>query len=156
MDEDTQTVAGLPASPKIPAFKDLLYGVDGHVATITMNRPQRRNALSARLVNELIVALEIASADVKVGSIVLEGAGGVFCSGGDLSQMAGGGATNPPVPRRGGFVELNLALTTVGKPVIAKVRLRLRRRARLVAGAHFAIAEDTAKLGTPEIDRTFR
>ena len=47
----------------IPPFKTLLYTVDEYICTITMNRPEKRNALSAQLVNELIVALETAAAD---------------------------------------------------------------------------------------------
>jgi enoyl-CoA hydratase/carnithine racemase len=150
-----ETVTGMPAVPNTPAFQDLLYSVKGHVATITMNRPHRRNALSGRLVNELIVALEAAGADAGVGAIVLQGAGGAFCSGGDLSQMVGGGG-DPlgDVPVRGGFVELNLAFTKVGKPIVAKVhRYAYGGGLGLVCAAHFAIAEDTAKFGTPEIDR---
>ncbi len=154
-DHELDTIAGMPSAPAAPAFRDVLYAVDGHVATVTMNRPQRRNALSGRLVNELIVALETAGADAEVGAIVLQGAGGAFCSGGDLSQMAGGAADDlGDVPIRGGFVELNLAFTTVGKPVIAKVhRYAYGGGLGLVAASHFAIAEDTAKFGTPEIDR---
>ena len=67
----------------IPPFADLLYEVDGHVCTLTLNRPQRRNALSANLVNELIVGLETAAADPDIGAIILTGAGKAFCSGGD-------------------------------------------------------------------------
>jgi len=154
-DHELDTVAGMPAAPSVPTFRDVLYEVKGHVATITMNRPQRRNALSGRLVNELIVALETASGDANVGAVVLQGAGGAFCSGGDLSQMAGGAADDlGDVPIRGGFVELNLAFTRVGKPIVAKVhRYAYGGGLGLVAGAHFAVAEDTAKFGTPEIDR---
>ena len=71
-------------------MNDALIERAAHVMIITMNRPQRRNALSGRLVNELIVAFELARDDADVGAIVLQGAGGAFCSGGDLSQMAGG------------------------------------------------------------------
>jgi enoyl-CoA hydratase/carnithine racemase len=154
-DADLQTIAGMPAAPVVPAFRDVLYSVTGHVATITMNRPHRRNALSGRLVNELIVAFETAGADATVGAVILQGAGGAFCSGGDLSQMSGGAADDMgDVPLRGGFVELNLAFTTLGKPVIAKIhRYAYGGGLGLVAASHFAIAEDTAKFGTPEIDR---
>ncbi len=138
----------------IPPFADLLYEVDGHVCTLTLNRPQRRNALSANLVNELIVGLETAGADPNVGAIILTGAGNAFCSGGDLSQMSGGGGEASEVPWRGGFPELNLAFTQVGKPVIAKVRrYALAGGLGLVAACQFAYAEDTATFGTPEIDR---
>lgn len=135
-------------------FEVLTYETADHVATITMNRPERRNALSAQLVNELIVALETAGADPDVGAIVLTGAGGVFCSGGDLSQMNGTPGKPTAVPFRGGFVELNLAFTTVRKPVIAKIRrYALAGGLGLVCACHFAIAEDTATFGLPEIKR---
>ena len=139
---------------EVPPFEVVTYEVADHVATLTLNRPDRRNALSAQLVNELIVALETAGADPDVGAIVLTGAGGVFCSGGDLSQMTGAPGKPAGVPFRGGFVELNLAFTTVGKPVIAKVRrYALAGGLGLVCACHFAIAEDTATFGLPEIKR---
>ena len=69
-------------------FQDLTFEIRDFVCTITLNRPQKRNALSARLVNELIYALELASEDDAVRAIILTGAGDVFCAGGD-SQNAG-------------------------------------------------------------------
>ena len=73
-------------------FESLIYEVDDYVCTITLNRPEKRNALSAQLVNELIYALELAGEDDGVRAIILTGAGKAFCSGGDLSQMSSGGA----------------------------------------------------------------
>ncbi|HCP48449.1 MAG TPA: enoyl-CoA hydratase [Deltaproteobacteria bacterium] len=140
---------------ELPPFKDVLYEVDGHVLNLCMNRPTRRNALSVGLVNELIVALETARDDPSIGAIVLSGAGGAFCSGGDISQMSGGAeAEDNGMPFRGGFVELNLAFTQVGKPIIAKVqRYAYGGGLGLVCASQFAIAEEGAKFGTPEIDR---
>jgi enoyl-CoA hydratase/carnithine racemase len=141
-------------STPLPAFAELIYGVDGQVCTITLNRPHRKNALSSGLVNELIVALETAADDAKVGAIILTGSGGVFCSGGDLGQMSGGGGEASEIPWRGGFPELNLAFTKLGKPVIAKVRrYALAGGLGLVAACQFALAEDSATFGTPEIKR---
>jgi len=142
-------------SPSLPPFEVLLYKKVGAICTITMNRPERRNALSGQLVNELIVALETAGADPEIRVLVLTGAGGAFCSGGDLSQMSGGGGDGASkMPVRGGFVELNLAFTSVGKPVIARIeRYAYAGGLGLVCACQFAIAEDTAKFGTPEIDR---
>jgi enoyl-CoA hydratase/carnithine racemase len=138
----------------VPPFADLLYEVSDLVCTITLNRPHRKNALSGNLVNELIVALETAGADPSVGAIILTGAGGVFCSGGDLSQMSGGGGEASGVPFRGGFPELNIAFTQIGKPVIAKVRrYALAGGLGVVTACQFALAEDSATFGTPEIDR---
>ncbi|MBV70671.1 MAG: enoyl-CoA hydratase [Myxococcales bacterium] len=136
-------------------YQDLIYSIDNFVCTITLNRPQKRNALSARLVNELIYALEQARDDDHVRAIILTGAGDVFCAGGDLSQMSGSSSGNESsIPHRGGFVELNLALTTVHKPIIAKVkRYALAGGLGLMCGCQFAFAEETATFGTPEIQR---
>jgi len=141
------------SSPEVPAFTELIYDVSGNVCTVSLNRPQRKNALSANLVNELIVALETAGEDITIGAIILRGAEGVFCSGADLSQMSGGGESSG-VPWRGGFPELNIAFTQVRTPVIAKVRrYALAGGLGLVAASQFAFAEDSATFGTPEIDR---
>jgi enoyl-CoA hydratase/carnithine racemase len=141
--------------PSTPPFQVLDYAVTGPVCTLTMNRPKRRNALSGQLVNELIVGLEVAGADPAIRVIVLTGSGGAFCSGGDLSQMSGQGSdATDTIPFRGGFVELNLAFTQVGKPIIAKIqRYAYGGGLGLVCACQFAIAEETAKFGTPEIDR---
>ncbi len=136
-------------------FRVLQYQVEDFVCTITMNRPEKRNALSAELVNELIYALELAGQDESVRVVILTGAGAAFCAGGDLSQMGGGGGSEPSqIPARGGFVELNLALQTTHKPIIAKVRrYALAGGLGLVCGCQFAFAEESATFGTPEIHR---
>ncbi len=137
-----------------PPFQELLYTVEEGVATLTLNRPQKRNALTPTLVNELIFALETAAGDKTVGAIILTGAGEAFCAGADLKQMNAPGGKDSEIPHRGGFVELNLALTTVGKPVIAKVRkYALAGGLGLMCACHFAVAEDTATFSTPEIHR---
>ena len=65
-------------------FKDVLYETDGGVATIVMNRPKYRNALSYRLLDEIDAALEIARKDKDIRVVVIRGAGGNFSSGHDL------------------------------------------------------------------------
>lgn len=60
---------------------------DGPVRTVTLNRPEVRNAIDIPLRLELAAALEAADADGRVRAIVLTGAGGTFCSGGDISSM---------------------------------------------------------------------
>ena len=137
-----------------PPFKELLYSVDGHICTLTLNRPEKRNALSARLVNELIFAIETAGEDSEVRVVVLTGAGGAFCAGADLSMMGGGSEEDDEIPHRGGFVELNLAMRDAHMPIIAKVeRYAMAGALALVCGSTFVVAEDTAKFAAPEIDR---
>ena len=137
-----------------PPFKTLLYTVDGHICTITMNRPEKRNALSAQLVNELIVALETAAADEQARVVILCGAGGAFCAGADLSLMSGGGEEDPDIPHRGGFPELNIAMRNIAIPIIAKVeRYAMAGALALICNSTFVVAEDNAIFRAPEIDR---
>ena len=67
-----------------------LYEVDGHVGTITLNRPERRNAISFRMLGELSEHLQAAERDRDVRCIVITGAGKGFCSGLDLQDAAAG------------------------------------------------------------------
>src|SRR5450755_3332965 len=76
--------------------KDLLAHVDDGVAVITMNRPERRNAMSSGMLNAMSAVLGACETDPDVACIVLTGAGGAFCAGGDVKGMAdgtGGGST---------------------------------------------------------------
>jgi 2-(1,2-epoxy-1,2-dihydrophenyl)acetyl-CoA isomerase len=77
----------------------LLARVEDRVATLTMNRPERRNALSGEMLAGLEVALAEAERASDVGCVVLTGAGGGFCAGGDVKGMA---ATEGEGSRRGG------------------------------------------------------
>jgi len=135
-------------------FSDLEANIVDHILTLTLNRPEKRNALSARLVNELIIAFETAATDDNVRVIVLTGAGGAFCAGADLSLMGGAAGEDSDFPHRGGFPELNLAMVAVHKPIIARVeRYAMAGALALICGSTFVIAEDTARFGAPEIDR---
>ncbi len=68
-------------SANLPAFSTLLYVHDDQVAQITLNRPERRNALNARLNQDLLAAFSHAQDDESVRTIVLTGAGKGFCAG---------------------------------------------------------------------------
>ena len=70
--------------------EDLLARVEDGVAVLTMNRPERRNALSPAMLDALARTLADAEADDDVGCVVLTGAGGAFCAGGDVKAMAEG------------------------------------------------------------------
>jgi 2-(1,2-epoxy-1,2-dihydrophenyl)acetyl-CoA isomerase len=72
---------------------DLLGRVDDGVAVLTMNRPERRNALSQAMLDGLARVLSEVEVDDDVGSVVLTGAGGAFCAGGDVKSMAGEGVS---------------------------------------------------------------
>jgi 2-(1,2-epoxy-1,2-dihydrophenyl)acetyl-CoA isomerase len=74
----------------------LLAEVEDGVATLTMNQPERRNALSLEMLDALARTLADVEVDEDVGCIVLTGAGGAFCAGGDVKTMATGGAAGAP------------------------------------------------------------
>jgi 2-(1,2-epoxy-1,2-dihydrophenyl)acetyl-CoA isomerase len=72
--------------------EDLLAEIDDGVAVITMNRPERRNAFSQAMVSALAAVLARVETDDAVGCVVLTGAGGAFCAGGDVKGMAAASA----------------------------------------------------------------
>ena len=148
-----------PLAVAAVSYSEILYDVQGGVAQITLNRPERRNPIGASTVGELLHALHRAKHDPAVKVVVLTGAGKVFSAGGDLSQMGGGG--NPlqagPSDNRlaGTFVALNVALCGqgIGKPTIAKVNGRaMAGGLGLLVACDIAIAADDAQFATPEIN----
>ena len=75
--------------PALPNCETLLLSLDAGVLHVTLNRPDSRNAMSLAMVTELRAVLESLRADQSVRAIVLRGAGGHFCAGGDIKDMAG-------------------------------------------------------------------
>ncbi|MBX3249625.1 MAG: enoyl-CoA hydratase/isomerase family protein [Myxococcales bacterium] len=134
-------------------YETLLVHAHGGVATITLNLPERKNPLGPAMVNELLWALDEAKQDPSVRVIVLTGAGSAFSAGGDLKQMSSGGS-GPKLAHRGDYVDLLLRFTQLGKPTIARIPGHTYGGGLgLVASCDFAIAAESAKLGTPEIKR---
>ena len=90
-------------------FQDILYDVSEGIATITLNRPDKLNAFTGRMMHEIISALDISHADDNVKVVIFTGAGRAYCAGADLSSggdtFAKGGSdvqTQQGVPRDGG------------------------------------------------------
>lgn len=138
------------------AWENILYELaESGIATITLNRPEARNALSPALVAELLAAFEQAAADDAVRVVVLTGAGDkAFCAGGDL----GGGGQMPTSYERyeinQTFVRLLKLLHDYPKPTIARIRgYCLAGGFGLAISCDFLIASDDSAFGTPEIDR---
>ncbi|MFM1991992.1 MAG: hypothetical protein RJA99_4949 [Pseudomonadota bacterium] len=80
-----------------PTFETLLYAVEDGVATITLNRPDRMNAFTTRMRDDLIAAFDATDADDAVRAVIVTGAGRAFCAGADLSS---GGKTFDYAERR--------------------------------------------------------
>ena len=136
------------------AYESLLYDVSGHVATITINRPERRNAMSWTVITELREAMAEARADGDVRAVVLTGAGDkAFCAGADLTGMASGAGFVDLHDARGELARLFADMWDLGKPIIARVRgYALAGGFGLALACDFVIASDDAQFGTPEID----
>ena len=101
---------------------DVTYETDRGLAWITINRPDRMNALRARTVEELIWALKRAWADPEVGVIALTGAGDrAFCAGGDQKQKAESGDYGPSDTGLFEIEQLQRLIRELPKPVIAAV-----------------------------------
>jgi 2-(1,2-epoxy-1,2-dihydrophenyl)acetyl-CoA isomerase len=108
--------------------EDLRADIDGGVAVITMNRPDRRNAFSQAMLSAMAAVLARVETDDTVGCVVVTGAGGAFCAGGDVKNMAaspagpGGGSLDAAIHRQ----RLNQRATSgrlwgMPKPTIAAI-----------------------------------
>ena len=128
------------------------YTVAGPVATVTLNRPEQRNALSRTLLVELRQCLERAAADDSVRAVVLTGAGDrAFCAGADLSALVEASELDR-YDHFGLFVELFLACERLGKPLIGCVNGHaLAAGLGLALSCDLLVAAETATFGTPEI-----
>ena len=133
---------------------ELLYEVADHVATLTINRPERRNALSWDVIAQMRDRLAEAKADAGVRVVVVTGAGDkAFCAGADLGGMADGATFTELHEGRGGLKELFKDFYALGKPTIAKVHgYALAGGFGLALVCDLVIAADNAVFGTPEID----
>lgn len=125
----------------------LLYDVKDHIATLTINRPERRNALSAETITALLDALERAAAGNAVRVVVLTGAGDkAFCAGADLGGGVGGGGTAE-------YAALLKQLVRFPKPTIARVHgYCLAGGMGLMLACDIVVAADNAQFGTPEVN----
>ena len=129
-------------------FEHILVDRSGDFATITMNRPQRRNALSLAHMRELITAFRDIGDSDAVG-VVLGGNGPVFSAGHDLAEVA---EADMPAMRSllGTCTELMTLMQQVPQPVVARVHgLATAAGCQLVASADLAVASEDAGFATP-------
>lgn len=132
----------------------VLYTVSDGMARITMNEPDRRNALSGEMAEDLVFAIKGAAADDEVRVMILSGEGSSFSAGGDLTVFAKGAEKSAPRHYSEGKAhnELFRLGSTVRKPMVAAVNGHaLGGGCGLAAMCHLAIASEEAKFGTTEI-----
>ncbi|HLF41359.1 MAG TPA: enoyl-CoA hydratase-related protein [Acidimicrobiia bacterium] len=135
-------------------MEQVRYDVEGAVARITIDRPERLNALSFQVMAELAEALDLAKADDAVRVVVLTGAGEkAFCAGADLGGIGSNAGPAAMHEARGRVAGLFRQLWALGKPTIARVRgYCLAGGFGLALACDIVIAADDAVFGTPEVD----
>ncbi len=133
---------------------EVLVEVRDRVGTVTVNRPEKRNALSWSMIAGLRRALADLKRDPAVRVVVLTGAGDrAFCAGADLGGMAEGAGAAELHHGRGELARLFRDLWELGKPTIARVRgYALAGGFGLALACDLVVAADDAVFGTPEVD----
>jgi enoyl-CoA hydratase/methylglutaconyl-CoA hydratase len=120
----------------------------GALATVTLDSPHNRNALSRQLVTELFGHLRVAAVDPAVKVVLVRSADRVFCSGADLSEATAEGMEEGA--RR--IVELQRLIATMTKPVVTEVRGAVRAGGiGIVAASDIAVAADDATFALTEV-----
>jgi enoyl-CoA hydratase/carnithine racemase len=132
-------------------YDNLIYTTEGRTGVVTLNRPNRRNALSLELMLELIACLDEVGRNAELRAVILAAVGKVFCSGHDLSEMTGRDINQY---RRLFDVcsELMMKVQSIPQPVIAEVQgVATAAGCQLVATCDLAVASEDASFATPGV-----
>jgi enoyl-CoA hydratase len=134
------------------AFRNLLTSDREAVRTITVNRPDKLNALNQETIAELTMAFRQAAMDDGVRVVILAGAGEkAFVAGADISEMTAWSPVRAQAASRAGQ-DLMLAVERLGKPVIGKIQgYALGGGMELAMACHIRVASEKARFGQPEI-----
>jgi enoyl-CoA hydratase/carnithine racemase len=123
------------------------------VATLTLNRPSARNALSVDMMGALQAALEAIAADMNVRVVILAGAGPAFCAGHDLKELRANPEREAYEAVFGQCAKLMTSIVTLPKPVIARVHgVATAAGCQLVASCDLAVAAEDARFATPGVN----
>ena len=140
----------------VPAIDSLKVDTIGAVRLLTLNRPDKLNAMDTALIDALIAALRSADADAAVGAIVLAGAGRAFSAGADIAEFK----DLPPeqrhrVEHRGALTaSLQLLLPGLSRPVIAATQGHvLGGGCALALACDMVVAAESSRFGYPEVKR---
>ena len=137
-------------------FAYLIVDEKDNVLTITLNRPDKRNAFHMPLANELAYALAYAHYTNSVWCVVLKANGPVFCAGADLKAFSGEGTTEEAssIPMPKDIVKFGDEFNGLHKPCIAQVHADVYAGGFLmIGGCTHVVASDHAKFGLPEVKR---
>jgi enoyl-CoA hydratase len=140
--------------PAPPQLNDVLVELTGAVATVTLNRPEQRNPLSAGMRRDLRAAFAWCKAEPAVRVVVLTGAGDrVFCAGADLAGFASDASVFDRHQASHDFVQLFLEMTELGKPIVGRINGHaLAGGFGLACACDLLVAAEPATFGTPEVN----
>src|ERR1700692_717999 len=131
------------------SYQHLVRSTDGQLGIITLNRPERRNALSLDLMLELISCLDEMGRETNIRAIILAASGKVFSAGHDLSEMVGR-TVNDYRRLFDVCTELMMKIQSVPQPAIGQVQgVATAAGCQLVATCDLAIASEEATFGNP-------
>jgi len=131
----------------------VLYKKNKNTAIITLNRPERLNAITRELLTGLIEQLETARRDADVVAVILTGAGRAFCAGEDLKETSAGKTFEQWVAETDGLQEVQRVILGLGKPLIAAVPgYALGGGCEFSMSCDIRIAAEEAKFGFPETE----
>ena len=131
-------------------FEATKLDISNHVLTITLNRPEKKNALNNVMMNEICYALCYAKQERRIRVVIIAAEGDVFCAGADLKREK----AESNVPKIEGSDDISLLIRHLYKPVICKIQGSVHAGALLmVTNSTHAIAVDDAKFSAPEILR---
>ncbi len=136
----------------------VLVAVQGGVLTITLNRPEKKNAIDTPMIAALLGAIERADLDGEVRVVALRGAGTDFCAGMDLNELLASADKTVEENRQAAlrFGEIFIRIRKLPKPVVAVVHGRaLAGGCGLATACDLLVAAESAKLGYPEVQRGF-
>jgi methylglutaconyl-CoA hydratase len=139
-------------------YRKILYSVEQNVARVTLNRPDKRNALDDEIISELKDSMRRSSGDESVRAVVITGAGKDFCSGADLSALRkiSEASVMENVEDARSLGELFVSMRRHPRPVIAAVRGRaLAGGCGLATACDLILASATAQFGYPEVNIGF-
>ena len=133
--------------------KTVLYSRDGNVGIITLNRPERLNAINGGLLRDFIEQLKTAREDKEAVSVILTGAGRAFCAGEDLKESSAGKSFETWIDETDGLQEIQRMIISLGKPLIAAVQgYALGGGCEFAMSCDIRIATEDAKFGFPETE----
>lgn len=141
----------------MPQYETVLFEVENRIATITLNRPERKNAMNQTLKDELRECWRTVKADPEIWVAIITGAGDAFSSGADVESLAAGAFTRPDRWRELAMIEGIIDLPTprrqrVHKPVIAAVNgVTAGFSLDLVTESDIPIASETATFVDPHV-----